>query len=366
MGINPSNLLNKVVIPINTDYGPIVPLDAKKILLLSESILASGDFSNIFQQNFPENPTLIESLYSSSHISPALGEMAERVYRFESGEWVQKKLNWYNYKDVDAAIISYGRNESLSLVEQESHFRAYDKLMEQCVKRFPAVLPTNPPPRHHGDFFDSDEEDLYSSWSNHFEQFIKKWNNGVNVFKMFREFESSGIYTATELKADTSHQNETGSLEMSKAFTAELTTNRKIANSSISNSTGELLYLNGGNQFGNWTVEAPVGTFENRLLEDGTSHCLVSTSVGDYLLYEDVTCEHIQILFQQTSSDTLLDVIIDEGTSNQKNTTVEMPLRTVGDRMMGRFVIDFLEKKPHTIKIKNNGSIAKIHGIVVF
>lgn len=148
----------------------------------------------------------------------------------------KENKNNYNYKDIDTTIISYGRNEANEGVEAYLHYRAYDKLISQCIRRGQLTIAGNPPPYLNGTIYDT-ANDLYKNQSdNRFDcywlKLIAKWNCGVDVYQKFLDLVSIGTYTPSQLNIDSWHQSNTGGGEIAKLY-ADAVKTRRITNNCL-------------------------------------------------------------------------------------------------------------------------------------
>ena len=274
--------------------------------------------------------------------------------------------NNYNYKDIDTTIISYGRNEANDGVEAYSHYRAYDKLISQCIRRGQLTVVGNPPPYRNGLIYDT-ANDLYMNQAdNRFDLYwlklVAKWNCGVNVFQRFLDLVSAGTYTPTQLNTDAWHPTTAGGGEIATLY-ADKVKGRIITNNCLPELKNNVKYYIMGIATGTWTLENPADGVEARIMA-GLNLCRVSSTLNDYLLFTAVEAKQLHIIFRQDASYGTFNIIIDEGLATQRLFSINSGVLV--NRTHGQFVCDFLDDNLHTVKIivTSTGLPVKIHGIV--
>lgn len=275
--------------------------------------------------------------------------------------------NKYAYKGLDSIIISFGRNEANDGVSAYSHYRAYDKLISVCLQKAKSVVIGNPPPYLNGTTYDTADDMYMSQPDNRFDlywkQLMQKWNNGVDVHQNFLDLVAAGTYTPSQLNTDSWHPANTGGLVMAGLYSTEIK-NRPLPNNSNPELQNTIKYYPIGTPTGSWSLLKSNFGLEQRLFGMDQSISAVSSTQNDYLLFTNITAEQLHIIFRQDISYGSFVVIVDEGTPQERDFTINSATQT--DRVHGQFLCDLLGSSTHTVKIKvtSNGLPVKIHGIV--
>lgn len=274
--------------------------------------------------------------------------------------WKELPKNPYD-DDYEAVIISYGRNEADGNVSAKAHFRAYDKLIQNCLNKCGYVLPTNPPASYNTSAKQwANDSYVINGFNTTWDFLMKKWNSGVDVNSLFRSQSSPST-----IMTDSAHQNENGAALMVESFAREIKA-RKIIPGSKAELTDNIRYYLSGIATGTWKrISVPTGV-EQRLINSYFAYCMESSVQNDYLSFPSTRFQQLHIIYRQDPSYGSVDVIIDEGTANEQVITLNTAYAGVVNRFHGHFVCDFGNSDTHTVKVKVKDALTvRIHGIVV-
>jgi hypothetical protein len=282
-------------------------------------------------------------------------------------------MNKYALQNVDVALCCFGRNEAVANVDPYSLYRAFDKLLNNCNKFAPLVIPFNCPPLRDktgsGNAWSANDNYVTSGYNKLFNRLMAKYNTGVNTFELIKKLvDEDGKYTQSEIygTGDDTHLNAVGGEELANELAKQIVSGRRINNYARPEMSGTSKFYAPSTKTGTWTLNLdPVSVFAQTLaMYNDVS--FGSSTQNDTLTWSNIQGEQLHIMYRVDTTYGTFDVIVDEGTGTERKFTINSAFAGVTNWRMGIFLCDYLEAGNHTVKVKvtSSGKPVNIMGIL--